>query len=66
MNQFIGTAQEEGENNVMEDGVRQCLNDINFLEIDSVLVTVGLRTITVDVTGTIPNEILTISFIVGT
>lgn len=66
MNQFIGTPQEEGRNNIMEDGVRKALSDINFFDIDSVEVNVGLRTITVDVTGTIPNEILTISFIVGT
>lgn len=66
MNQFIGTPQEEGQNNIMEQGIRDVLSDINFFEIESVSVEVGFRTIVVNVTGTIPNEILTISFIVGT
>ena len=64
LNQFIGTAQDQGPNQVMQDGVLSVLENIEFLTITSVSVEVVASTIYVDVQGELPNEILTISFIV--
>ena len=50
----------------MERGVQASLDNINFFDIDNVEVVVNGSSIYVTVNGTIPNEILTISFIVST
>ena len=66
MDQFIGTVQEDGPNSDMERGVQASLDNINFFDIDNIEVVVNGSSIYVTVNGTIPNEILTISFIVST
>jgi hypothetical protein len=66
MNQFIGTVQEDGPNGDMEQGVTASLQDVNFFDIENVEVVVNGSSIFVTVNGSIPNEILTISFVVST
>lgn len=66
LNQFIGTPQEEGTNSLMTQGITNALTDINYFTIGNVEVSIVNRTIYATVNGTIPNEIITLSFSVST